>query len=321
MLQGSARLLRLLSLFQNRRYWSGAELTEALGVTGRTLRRDVDRLRSLGYPVQASPGTGGGYQLGAGAKLPPLLLDDEEAIAVAISLRTAAAGNSVAGLEEACVRAMVKLEQVLPAKLRSGAAAMQASIVALAGPQPAIDLKTLSLLAAACRDNHSLHFEYRSRDGALTARRAEPLRMVHTGRRWYLVAWDLEREAWRTFRLDRFASSIQTGPRCAPRDPPDPDLAAWVARSVAYSPYPHKVKVMLHARIEDAAERIPPGAGLLEALDEKSCILSMGANSPGLLSVYIAAFGMDFEVIEPPELVEQIREVAARLLRAVGERG
>lgn len=143
--------------------------------------------------------------------------------------------------------------------------------------------------------------------------------MVNTGRRWYLVAWDLGRSDWRTFRLDRIRQPIGAGPRFAPRDPPDKDVAAWVARTVAYSPYPHKVRVLLHAPIADAAERIPPGAGLLEAVDERTCILSMGANSPGLLSVYIAAFGMDFEVLEPPELVEHIREVTARLLRAVGD--
>jgi predicted DNA-binding transcriptional regulator YafY len=318
MVQGSARLLRLLSLFQTRRYWTGAELMEALGVTGRTLRRDVDRLRNLGYPVQASPGLGGGYQLGAGAKLPPLLLDDEEAMAVAISLRTAAAASSVAGLEDASIRAMAKLEQVLPARLRGGIAAMQASILPVAGGQAAVDLKILSALAAACRDNCALRFEYCGRNSGLAARQVEPCRVVHTGRRWYLVAWDLERAAWRTFRLDRIGPGMTVGHRFTPRNPPDKDLAGWVSRAVAYGPYPHKVKVMLHASIEEAAERIPPTAGLLEAIDGKTCALTMGANSPGVLTVYIAAFGMDFEVIEPPELASQIQQVAARLMRAAG---
>jgi predicted DNA-binding transcriptional regulator YafY len=318
MVQGSARLLRLLSLFQTRRYWTGADLTEALGVTGRTLRRDVDRLRDLGYPVHASPGCGGGYQLGSGAKLPPLLLDDEEAMAVAISLRTAAAASSVAGLENASVRAMAKLEQVLPARLRSGLAAMLSSILPIAVGQATVDLKTLSAMASACRDNQTLRFEYRARGAETTIRDVEPCRVVHTGRRWYLVAWDVGRAAWRTFRLDRIAGAPFAGRRFAPRNPPDKDLAAWVSRSLAYGPYPYKTKVMLHAAIEEAAARIPPTAGLLEAVDEKTCLLTIGANMPGALGVYIAAFGMDFEVIEPAEMVLQIREVAARMMRATG---
>jgi predicted DNA-binding transcriptional regulator YafY len=318
MLQGSARLLRLLSLFQSRRYWPGAELTEALGVTGRTLRRDVDRLRSLGYPVQASPGAGGGYQLGAGAKLPPLLLDDEEAMAVVVSLRTAAAASSVAGLEDASLRAMTKLEQVLPIRLRNAVAALQSSILPIAGGQAAIDLKTLATLADACRDNRALRFEYRARDGEASLRHIEPCRVVHTGRRWYLIAWDRERAAWRTFRLDRIVSSVNAGERFAPRDPPDKDLAAWVSKSLASAPYSHTARVILHAPILQAAERIPPAAGLLEAVDDKTCLLTMGANSPGILSVYIAAFGMDFEILEPAEMVTQIREIAGRLMRAAG---
>ena len=318
MLQGSARLLRLLSLFQNRRYWAGAELTEALGVTGRTLRRDVDRLRSLGYPVQASTGAGGGYQLGAGAKLPPLLLDDDEAMAVVVSLRTAAAASSVAGLEEASLRAMTKLEQVLPLRLRNAVAALQSSILPISGGQAAVDLKTLSALADACRDNRALRFEYTARSAEMTMRQVEPCRVVHTGRRWYLVAWDVERTAWRTFRLDRIASGVTTGERFAPRDPPDKDLAAWVSKSLAFGPYSHRARVMLHAPIQEAAERIPPTAGLLESVDADRCILTMGANSPGILSIYIAAFGMDFEVIEPEEMAGQIREIAERLIRAVG---
>lgn len=320
MLQGSARLLRLLSLFQTRRYWAGVELTEALGVTGRTLRRDVDRLRSLGYPVQASPGAGGGYQLGAGAKLPPLLLDDAEAMAVVVSLRTAAVASSVAGLEEASLRAMAKLEQVMPLRLRNAVAALQSSILPIAGGEAAVDLKTLSALADACRDNRALRFEYRGRGGDATLRHVEPCRVVHTGRRWYLVAWDLERGAWRTFRLDRITSGVTARERFAPRDPPDRDLAAWVSKSLAEGPYLHKARVILHAPIQEAAERIPPAAGLLEAVDDKKCILTMGANSPGILSVYIAAFGMDFEIIEPKEMVGQIREIVERLIRAGGAR-
>jgi predicted DNA-binding transcriptional regulator YafY len=213
---------------------------------------------------------------------------------------------------------MTKLEQVLPLRLRNAVAALQSSILPIAGGQAAVDLKTLSVLADACRDNRALRFEYTARGSEITTREVEPCRVVHTGRRWYLVAWDLERTAWRTFRLDRIASDVTAGERFAPRDPPDKDLAAWVSKSLAFGPYSHKARVLLHAPIQEAAERIPPAAGLLEAVDDKTCILTMGANSPGILSVYIAAFGMDFEVIEPEEMLGQIREITERLNRAIG---
>src|SRR5580658_2572001 len=197
MLETSARLLELLSLFQAQRYWSGASLCERLEVTARTLRRDVDRLRRLGYPVKSTSGTAGGYQLGAGATLPPLLLDDDEAVAVAVGLRTAASGT-VTGIEEASVRALSKLEQVLPARLRHRVAALHAFIVPLIGAGPTVDANALSAIAGACRDCEKLHFKYRSRDGAPSTREVEPHRLVHTGRRWYLAAWDTERDNWRT---------------------------------------------------------------------------------------------------------------------------
>lgn len=199
MLQTSARLLRLLSLFQARRYWSGLELSKRLEVTARTLRRDVDRLRSLGYPVHSTSGAAGGYQLGAGATLPPLLLDDEEAVAVAVGLRTSASG-SVTGMEEASVRALLKLEQVLPTRLRNRVAAMHSVIVPLMNAGAAIDAATLSLIASACREQNVIKFSYRDRTEAASGRTVEPHRLVHTGRRWYLVAWDLTRKDWRTFR-------------------------------------------------------------------------------------------------------------------------
>src|ERR1700688_2490239 len=201
MLNTSARLLRLLSLFQARRYWSGAELSERLEVTPRTVRRDVDRLRSLGYPVNSTSGAGGGYQLGAGATLPPLLLDDDEAVAVAVGLRTAASGT-VSGIEEASVRALSKLEQVLPSRLSRRVSALHAFIVPLANPGPTVDAATLTAIAAACRDHEELRFGYHSRDGSPSVRAVEPHRLVHTGRRWYLAAWDTDRNYWRTFRVD-----------------------------------------------------------------------------------------------------------------------
>ncbi len=316
MLETSARLLRLLSLFQMRRYWSGLELSERLEITARTLRRDVDRLRSLGYPVNSTSGTAGGYQLGSGATLPPLLLDDDEAVAVAVGLRTAASGT-VAGIEEASLRALSKLEQVLPARLRHRVTALHAFIVPLTNTGPTVDAGTLSSIAGACRDCEKLHFKYRSKDGTGTVREVEPHRLVHTGRRWYLAAFDTGRKNWRTFRVDRIDAKISTGSRFVPRDPPDGDFGVYVSRSVAFTPYPVRARVTLHASAEMAAERVPPGAGLIEAIDETTCTLSLGACSLDTISVYLALVGFDFEVHEPPELIERVRWLAERFGSAV----
>jgi predicted DNA-binding transcriptional regulator YafY len=316
MLGTSARLLRLLSLFQSQRYWSGAELSERLEVTPRTLRRDVDRLRSLGYPVHSTPGTAGGYQLGAGATLPPFLLDDDEAVAVAVGLRTAASGT-VAGIEEASVRALSKLEQLLPSRLRRRVAALHAFIVPLASVSATVDADALSRIAGACRDTEKLKFRYHSQDGTTSSREVEPHRLVHTGRRWYLVAWDVDRQDWRTFRVDRIEAKLSTGSRFAPRKPPDGDYAAYVTRSVSYAPYPHRALVTIHASVEMVTERIPPAAGNLEAIDEHTCLLRTGGSSLDTLSVYLALIGFEFEVQEPPELIERIRWLAERFSRAI----
>jgi predicted DNA-binding transcriptional regulator YafY len=315
MLDTSARLLRLLSLFQARRYWSGAELSERLEVTARTLRRDVDRLRSLGYPVNSTSGTAGGYQLGAGATLPPLLLDDDEAVAVAVGLRTAASGT-VTGIEEASVSALSKLQQVLPAELRRRVTALHSFILPLANTGPSVDAETLSVIAGACRDYQKLRFDYHSREGAASSREVEPHRLVHTGRRWYLAAWDVGRNDWRTFRVDRIEPGLATGQRFAQRKPPEGDFAAYVARSVSYAPYPHRAEIVLHASVTAAAERVPPAAGTLEAVDGHTCVLRTGASSLDTLSLYLALIGFEFEVREPPELVDRIRSLAERFTRA-----
>lgn len=320
MLETSARLLRLLSLFQARRYWSGVELSERLDVTARTLRRDVDRLRSLGYPVNSTAGTGGGYQLGAGATLPPLLLDDDEAVAVAVGLRTAASGT-VTGIEEASVRALSKLQQVLPARLRRRVTALHSFILPLANIGPTVDAEALSVIASACRDYEELRFGYQSRDGTGSSRQVEPHRLVHTGRRWYLVAWDVGRGDWRTFRVDRIEPRLASGQRFTPREPPEGGFAAFVTRSVAYTPQLHQAKVTLHVPVETAAERVPPGAGMLEALDQHTCVLHTGASSLDTLSIYLALIDFDFEVREPPELIERVRWLAERFTRATKRMG
>src|SRR5256885_4875469 len=212
----SARLLRLLTLLQSRRSWTGGELCGRLEVTARTLRRDVDRLRSLGYPVHSNSGVAGGYQLGAGATLPPLLLDDDEAVAVALGLRTSATG-AVSGIEEASVRALLKLEQVLPPRLRGRLAALHGFLLPLQRRGPTVDAARLSFLANACRDHDGVRFMYHDRTGAPSTRSVEPHRLVHTGYRWYLAAWDLTRNDWRTFRVDRVQGKLRTSLRFKPR--------------------------------------------------------------------------------------------------------
>ncbi|MFF3379520.1 helix-turn-helix transcriptional regulator [Streptomyces sp. NPDC002680] len=318
MLETSARLLRLLSLLQAHREWSGADLADRLGVTPRTVRRDVDRLRELGYPVNASPGTGGGYQLGAGAELPPLLLDDDEAVAVAVGLRTAA-GQGIEGIGETSVRALAKLEQVLPDRLRRRVGALNAfTVPMLRGPQPtAVDPAVLTELAHLCRDTERLRFEYRAHEGAVSRRTVEPHRLVCTERRWYLVAWDVDRADWRTFRVDRITPKPPHGPRFAPRTPPADDLAAYVSKGVSTRAYASHAVVRLLVPLAEAAERISPSAGTLEADGEEACVLRTGAASLDVMVVHIMLTGFDFEVLEPEELVDVIRTARDRLSRAV----
>ena len=313
-LNTSARLLRLLSLFQARRYWSGADLAARLDVTSRTLRRDVDRLRSLGYPVHSTSGTAGGYQLGAGANLPPLLLDDDEAVAVELGLRTSASG-SVGGIEEASVRALLKLEQVLPPRLRQRVAALHGFIEPLRGRGPTVDAERLSALAGCCRDHDGIRFLYHDRAGAPSARAVEPHRLVHTGYRWYLVAWDLARKDWRTFRVDRIEGKLKTSTRFTPRKPPGGDFAAFVSKSLASVPYPFRARVTLNAPVETIAKRVPPSAGTLEAIDQRSCLLHTGSHSLEGLTIHLMLLGIDFQVHEPPELIDHLRRLAERLQR------
>ncbi|MFJ5968806.1 helix-turn-helix transcriptional regulator [Streptomyces sp. NPDC093060] len=327
MLETSARLLRLLSLLQAHREWSGAELAERLGVTPRTVRRDVDRLRELGYPVNASPGTGGGYQLGAGAELPPLLLDDEEAVAVAVGLRTAA-GQGIEGIGETSVRALAKLEQVLPDRLRRRVGALNAFTVPMlrsGPPSTPVDPAVLTELAHLCRDAERLRFEYLSHEGTASRRTVEPHRLVCTERRWYLVAWDVDREDWRTFRVDRITPKPPHGPRFDPREPPAGDLAAYVSRGVSTRAYAAHSTVRLLAPLREAAERISPSAGMLEADGADACILRSGAPNLEVMVIHIMMTGLPFEVLEPVELNEVIRRVRDRLdaalARAAGPRG
>jgi predicted DNA-binding transcriptional regulator YafY len=313
MLETSARLLRLLSLLEVRPDWAGADLAARLDVTPRTLRRDVQKLRSLGYPVYAAPGVAGGYRLGAGAALPPLLLDDDEAVAVALSLRTAAS-HAVTGVAEASARALAKLEQVLPSRLRGRAAAIIQATVPLTGPEPKVDADTLTTLARACRGYEQLAFGYRDRQGAETERRVEPHRLVQAGYRWYLVARDVGRAEWRTFRLDRISTPRPTGIRFVPVDPPD--AAAFVAAAVSTAPYRYHARVLLHAPLAAIAAQLPPTIGKVEAAGADACMLRTGHDSLDALTFHLGQLGCDFTVLDPPELIEHVRTVAARLQRA-----
>ena len=314
----STRLLRLISLLQTRRYWSGQDLCERLGVDKRTVRRDIDKLRSLGYPVQASSGLGGGYQLGAGAEMPPMLLDDDEAVTMAVALRAAA--GSVGKLDDTALRLLSKLDQLLPARLRRRASALHAVTLTLSmseAPLPDADL--LTRIATACRDHECLRFAYRRHDGDGGNRHVEPLRLANAGRRWYLVAWDLQRDDWRTFRVDRIAAPLEAGLRFTPREPPE-NFAAFVARAIRYAPSRHHVRLQLRGSAQENAARIPSWCGVLEAVDEHHCLLDIGAESAESLVAQMLIPGLDFEVIETDAaMLPELRRVSERLRRALGD--
>ncbi|MBD3138987.1 helix-turn-helix transcriptional regulator [Microbispora bryophytorum] len=316
MLETSARLLRLLSLLQTPREWTGAELAERLSVSTRTVRNDVDRLRNLGYPVHAGRGAVGGYRLGAGATLPPLLLDDEEAVAVAIGLRTAA-GGTITGVEETSLRALAKLEQVLPSRLRRRVSTLQQYAVAVPRdePGPRVDADTLTTIATACRDHERLRFDYRSHDGSDSRRDVEPYRLVNWGRRWYLIGFDVARAGWRTYRIDRISPRTPTGPRFTPRELPE-DPVDQVRRGVSSAAWRYRAQVIMHAPAELVAERINAAIGTVTPIDDSRCLLDTGAGSVEALAVHLGLLGIDFTVTEPPELVELVRALAGRYHRA-----
>ena len=317
MSETSSRLLELLSLLQARRDWPGAELAERLEVSGRTIRRDVERLRALGYPVESLSGPAGGYQLRAGTAMPPLLLDEDEAIAIAVGLRTAARA-SVTGIEETSIRALVKLEQVLPAHLRRRVGALASATSAPPVTGPTVDPQHLTAIAAACRDSECLRFTYRSRDGTDSRREVEPHSLVALGRRWYLVAWDRRRNDWRTFRVDRLDRPAATGARFAARELPAKDASAYVERSISSAPSRFEARVTVNASAAEIASRFPSYWGTFEPIDAHSCEYRGGDDDLGWLAMRIAMLGVDVEVHEPPELIEHLRALSRRLRRAAG---
>ncbi|MCG5463523.1 YafY family transcriptional regulator [Micromonospora sp. MED01] len=309
------RVLRLLALLQRRLSWTAAELAAELGVTGRCVRRDVQRLRALGYPVHAVSGVGGGYRLGAGTRLPPLLLDDEEAIATAVSLRLAS-GGTIAGASEAALRALAKLDQVMPSRLRAEVRAVHGSTDTLIGPVAEIDAELLVTLARACRDGVRVRFHYPGRDVGEQERTVEPIRMVTTGRRWYLMAWDADRADWRTFRLDRMRAAVATTWRFPARDHPDP--VSFVQRSVTGAPYRYLARVRVHARPERLREVIPAQVGRVEEDRDGWSVLVVGGDSLDWLAAHLARLDHEMEVLEPPGLREAAGRLARRLAGLAG---
>jgi predicted DNA-binding transcriptional regulator YafY len=318
MTQTPARLLKMLSLLQTHREWTGTELAERLGVSGRTVRKDIERQRDLGYPVDATRGAAGGYRLGAGAIMPPLLLDDDEAVAMAIGLNTASS-LGIAGIEEASLRALAKLEQVLPTRLRRRVEAIR-SFAAQVPPDstgPVVDPGILQLLANSCRDREKQRISYANHAGEPSRRVVEPHRVVNWGRRWYLVAWDEDRDDWRTFRVDRISRTDPTAIRFHERPLPDADITAYIARNVSRAGWRYRSRFIVQASAEEVLDRINPAIGVVEPVDASTCVLESGADDLWIMAVYIGALGYDFTVEEPPELLDHLKAIADRYRRAL----
>jgi predicted DNA-binding transcriptional regulator YafY len=312
----SSRTLRLLSLLQTHRFWPGDELADRLGVSARTLRRDVDRLRELGYPVEARRGIDGGYQLAAGAALPPLVLDDDEAVALAIGLRAAAQG-AVAGIEESSVRALAKVARIMPPHLRRRIDALRDMTQQPApwSAAPHVDAGVLTTVAQACRDEERMRFSYTAQTAERSARHVEPHRLVALGHRWYLVAYDLGRADWRSFRLDRMENPRATGMRFQPRELPAEDAVAFVRAGLENLPTRRRIEALVHA---DAA-RVRNVVGrwaTVEEVDEATCRVRMTVENLDWPALTLGAIGADFEVVRPAELVEHIRQLGIRFARA-----
>ncbi|ADU01078.1 helix-turn-helix transcriptional regulator [Mycolicibacterium gilvum] len=314
MSETTGRVLQLLGLLQSRRVWSGDELAARLRVTTRSVRRDIDRLRELGYPVHASTGHGGGYQLGAGAALPPLLLDPDEAVAVAVCLRVAA-GGSVAGVGESALRALSKLDQVMPSRLRSQVAAVHDTTVTLAGATDTpVEPEVLMTLARASRDHEHVTVGYTDVRGNVTSRRLEPYQLVTTGRRWYLMCFDRDRDDWRSLRLDRMSDVRAVGTTFIPREAPD--AASYVRRAISSSPYPYVARVRYRAPADVVARVFPAASVDVEPDGPDACIVTVGADDPQRMVPWLAMPGCEFEVLEPDEVVDAVRVVAERIARA-----
>jgi predicted DNA-binding transcriptional regulator YafY len=313
----SSRTLRLLSLLQTHRYWPGGELADQLGVSVRTLRRDVDRLRELGYPVAAQRGIDGGYQLAPGAALPPLVVDDEEAVALAVGLQAAAQG-AIDGIAESSVRALTKVVQVMPARLRRRVEALRTMTVPAGWGTPAqagIEPDVLTTVALTCRDSERLRFSYTAAGGARTDRQVEPHRLVCLGRRWYLVAYDLTRHDWRSFRLDRLTDPQPTGARFRPRDLPATDAAEFVRTGLTNLPRPYRVEALIDAPAATVRHRIGRWA-TVEEVDPQRCRIHMTTDSLDWPTLALGTLDSTFHIVQPPELLTRIHAWGARFTQA-----
>ncbi|MFD6399134.1 helix-turn-helix transcriptional regulator [Nocardia sp. NPDC060249] len=318
MVDTSVRLLRLLGLLQTQRLWTGAELASRLGVNTRTIRADIARLRRLDYQVDAVSGVAGGYRLRAGARLPPLQLDDDEAIAVAVALRTAV-GAGVVGIGEDAARAATKLQQLLPPQLRHRLHTISAVAEAIPNSRDPVAPSIFRDVATTVERSEVLRFDYTDRHDRASERRVEPYRLVHCGGRWYLVGYDLDRQDWRSYRLDRISPKTPTGPRFTARDLPARDLATFVTRGRMAALWNYTARVIVDAPAETVAARIPSGIWTVEPIDPHTSALEAGAQSPQLLAAYLAAMDLDFhlEAGHAPELGAAIATLAARYTAAV----
>ncbi|MGN0065333.1 MAG: helix-turn-helix transcriptional regulator [Nocardioides sp.] len=311
----TARMLRLLSLLQTHRYWPGGELAERLEVSARTLRRDVDRLRDLGYPVDASRGVAGGYQLRAGGQLPPLLLTDDEAVAIAAGLHSAAA-SSVEGLHDTSLAALTKVVSLMPPRLRRRIEALGSQTQPAPAYGPRVDAESLITLAQGCRDSETVRFDYTARGGEATRRHVEPLRLVSHGQRWYLVAYCRDRHDWRSFRVDRTAAPELTGVRFRPRELPAADALAFVREGMREIPRRHDVRVRLDADVEAVRAAVGRWGEVSEV--DGAVLLSMATDDLSWPLMVLGELDCDFTVLSPPELTEAVARVARRFAASAG---
>jgi predicted DNA-binding transcriptional regulator YafY len=322
----TGRLLAVLSALQARPAWTGPQLAVHLDVTVRTVRRDIDRLRQLGYPIDSDTGVTGGYRLGVGGTaVPPLMLDTDEAFALAVWVRAGtdtrsdrenADDESGAGIGEAARRAIGKLEHMLPARLRQQVE-LSSTLIRVQPPIDDVDSSALQVISAACRAHDELAVTYHDRNGRVTERRLHPLRVVSMGRRWYLVARDARLPEWRTWRIDRISDVALSGHRFELTDPPD--AVEVVQRAISTSPYRHQARVELHAPAALIARLVPPSVGVIEAIDDETTLLTTGGDDLSLLALHIGLLGVGFRVVEPDDLRVRILEIADRLRAGAAE--
>mgnify|MGYP001619252603 CR=1 FL=1 len=321
MTRTTGRTLALLSLLQVRREWSGAELRERLEVSDRTLRRDIDDLRELGYGIEATRGRHGGYRLGPGAEVPPLALAPDESVAIAVGLR-AAAGSVITGLEDAAARALAKLEQSLSSATRQQISEVEQAMVPLAGRvRPDIDLNIVTAAASAIAGRLRLRIDYTRHDGVEVQRIVEPHRIVHTTTRWYLIAWVPEHEAWRTLRVDRIRRPVLARDVFPRRDIPDDALREFTARSITTAPYPYRARLKMHAPAAEVSRLFDATVASVEACGDDASILTAGARTPEEFALYIGMSGIEFEVLEGEEVRQALADIAQRMLRAAAPQG